>query len=192
VHREQLAPVSGALAINPFKLRRVGQSCPLAPRQRSDGQPFPPAPAPGGDYPAPTARAHALAKAVRFSPFSTIRLISALHKNSSTDTVNFANNPQSISEARGAIQQPRARNRRAHKGLNKLPSRRKCCKTRTNPRVPSTNWCSPARVTGPPPLFQPPPETGFSTGCPQPVDKFVDKHVNVLQKCILFPNTIAL
>jgi hypothetical protein len=92
VHGEQPAPVSNALAINPFKLRRVGQPCPLAPRQRSDGQPFPSAPAPGGDDPAPADRAHALAKAVRFSPFSTIRLIGTLHKISSTDNVNLANN----------------------------------------------------------------------------------------------------
>jgi hypothetical protein len=192
VHGEQLAPVSGALPINPFKLRRVGQSCPLAPRQRSDGQPFPSAPAPGGDDPAPTDRAHALAKAVRFSPFSTIRLISTLHQNSSTDTVNFANNPQSISEARRAIQRWGARKRRTHKGFSKTSPRRKCCKTRAKPHVPSTDWRSPARVTRASLLFQPPVATVFSTDCPQPVDNHVDKHVNTLQKCVLFPNAIAL
>jgi hypothetical protein len=113
VHREQLAPVSGALPVSPFKLRRVGQSCPLAPRQRSDGQPFPPAPAPGGDDPAPADRAHALAKAVRFSPFSAIRLIGALHKYSSTDTVNSANNPaEYIRSQRGhpAEERPQTKN----------------------------------------------------------------------------------
>ena len=76
---EQFAPVSRALPVNPFKLRRVGQPCAFAPRQRSDGQPLPPAPAPGGDDPSPTDRPHALAKAVRFCPFATIRLVRTLH-----------------------------------------------------------------------------------------------------------------
>ena len=77
---EQFAPVSLALPVNPFKLRRVGQPCAFAPRQRSDGQPSPPAPAPGGDDPSTTDSAHALAKAVRFCPLATIRLVRTLHE----------------------------------------------------------------------------------------------------------------
>ena len=76
---EQFAPVRRALPVNPFELRRVGQPCAFAPRQRSDGQPLPPAPAPGGDDPSTPDRTHALAKTVRFCPLAPIRLVRTLH-----------------------------------------------------------------------------------------------------------------
>ena len=79
MHGEQTAPVSRALPVNPFKLRRVGQPCTLAPRQRSDSQPAAPATPSRGDDPSPTDRIHALAKAVRFGSLTTIRLVRTLH-----------------------------------------------------------------------------------------------------------------
>lgn len=79
MHGEQTAPVSRALPVNPFKLRRVGQPCTLAPRQRSDSQPAAPATPSRGDDPSPTDRTHALAKAVRFGSLTTIRLVRTLH-----------------------------------------------------------------------------------------------------------------
>jgi hypothetical protein len=80
VHGEQPALASGALTVNPLKLWEVGQACALTPRQRSDGQPFAPAPAPGGDDPASADRAHALAKTVRLGSLAAIRLVRALHE----------------------------------------------------------------------------------------------------------------
>src|SRR3712207_6007952 len=109
VYREQRAPVSGALPVNPFKIRRVDQTCTLAPRQRSDSQPLTPTPAPGGDHPAPTDRAHALAKTVRLCPFPAIRLVSTLHKTPPLALSTLQTTPQSISEAIVAIQHPAAR-----------------------------------------------------------------------------------
>src|SRR5688500_17674202 len=79
VHREELAPVGGALPVDPLELRRVGQTHALAPRQRSDCQALAaPTPA-GGDYPAAAHRTHALAEAVCLGSLTTIWLVSTLH-----------------------------------------------------------------------------------------------------------------
>ena len=80
MHREQPAPVSGALPVNPLELRGVGQASALTPWQRSDSEPTPTAPAARGDDPAPANRAHALAKTVRLGPLSAVWLVRTLHK----------------------------------------------------------------------------------------------------------------
>lgn len=79
VHREELAPVSGALTIDPLELRRVGQTHAFAARQESDCQALA-APTPAIiDDPASPHRTHALAEAVRLGSLATIWLISTLH-----------------------------------------------------------------------------------------------------------------
>ena len=80
MHREQPAPVSGALPVNPLELRGVGQASALAPWQRSDSEPTPTAPAAVGDDPAAANRAHALAKTVRLRPLPAVWLVRTLHK----------------------------------------------------------------------------------------------------------------
>src|SRR5215211_2115050 len=79
VHREELAPVGGALTIDPLELRRVSQTHALAAWQRSDCKALA-APTPAiRDDPAPANRTHAFAEAVRLGSFATIWLISTLH-----------------------------------------------------------------------------------------------------------------
>ena len=80
VHGEQPAPASRALTVNPLEFRGVGQACTPTPWQRSDGQPFAPAPAPGCDDSASADRAHALAKTVSLGSLAAVRLVRALHK----------------------------------------------------------------------------------------------------------------
>ena len=79
VHREELAPVSDALPVDPLELGRVGQACTLAPRQRSNCQALAAPAAAGSDDPSSAYRTHALAEAVRLGSLSTIRLIGTLH-----------------------------------------------------------------------------------------------------------------
>jgi hypothetical protein len=172
------------LPVNPLKVRRIGQACALTPRQRSDSQPFPPTPAPGGDDPAPTDRAHALAKTVRFGPFSAIRLVSALHRTPLTGAVNFANNPQSISEATVAIQHPETRNKEPtnHRrtALRRRSSGGKCCKPGANSNRSMTNSRSRARVFGVCGLCECPGRRPF-----QPVihDLWINLWINTLMSC---------
>jgi hypothetical protein len=79
VHGEELAPVSGALTVDPLEFGRVGKACTLAPRQRLNCQALA-APAPAGrDDSASSHRTHALAEAVRLGSLTTIRLIGTLH-----------------------------------------------------------------------------------------------------------------
>ena len=192
MHGDQLAPVSGALPVYPLEIRRVAQACALTSRQRSDGQPLTPAPAPGGDDPAPTDRAPALAKPVSLGPFSAIRLVSALHETPLTSALNLANNPQSISEATVAIQHPKTPDQRTS-GLpsHEVSGARKICKPGTNPDPRTTNgrqrirvlwgWCA-LGVAG---------ATRFSSSYPQPVDKPVDNYMNNRQRHNLLPNALA-
>src|SRR5919199_1551733 len=91
MHREELAPVGDALPVDPLKVRGVGQACSLTPRQRSNSEPLPPAPASGSEDPAPPDRTHAPAKAVRFGSFSTVGLIGALHGKLLTGALDIAN-----------------------------------------------------------------------------------------------------
>ena len=148
VHGEQLAPVSGALPVDPFKIRRVGQACALAPRQRSDSQPLTTAPAAGGNDPAPTHRAHALAKTVRLGPLSAVRLVSALHKNSSIGALNSVDDPHSISDATVAIQHQRPLNKEPRTTTVRRSSGGKCCKPEANSDEAMTDRRSRARVCG--------------------------------------------
>jgi hypothetical protein len=192
VQGEQLAPVSGALPVDPLEVRRVAQTCALTPRQRSDCQPLTPAPAPGGDDPAPTDRAHALAKPVRLGPFSAIRLVRTLHKTPLTCALNSADNPQSISEATVAIQHPRntlSRNQRTT--LAEVAGARKPCKPGTNPDTRVTNGRQMARAFWAPRALGVAGARRFSNSYPQPVEKPVDKHMNKLQKQNSLPNALA-
>ncbi len=80
VHREEPAPVSGALAVYPLELGRVGQTHAFAAWQSSDCQALA-APAPAvRDDPASSHRTHAFAEAVRLGSLATIWLISTLHR----------------------------------------------------------------------------------------------------------------
>ena len=191
MHGEQLAPVSGALPVSPFKIRRVGQACSLAPRHRSDSQSLTPTPAPGGDDPAPTDRAHALAKTVRLGPFPAVRLVSTLHETPLTGTLNSADNPQSISEAPLAIQRQELRDREATNDPPTSCSRGKCCKAGANSGEPTSDELSRVRLQGGSRVLRVAVAACFSTSCPQPVDKTVDKHVNILQKQGILPNALA-
>jgi hypothetical protein len=80
VHREELAPISGALTVDPLELGRVSQTHSLATGQRLYCQTLA-APAPTvSDYPAPAHRVHAFAEAVGLGPLTAIWLISTLHR----------------------------------------------------------------------------------------------------------------
>src|SRR3712207_425191 len=106
MHGEQPAPESGALAVNPLKLRGICKACALGPRQRSDSQTLAAPTAAGADDPPSTNRAHALAKTVSFGPFAAIWLVSALHRTPLRVLQNTNAMPKSISEAQEPIQLP--------------------------------------------------------------------------------------
>jgi hypothetical protein len=105
VHREEPAPVSSTLTIDPLELWRVSQTHPFASRQRSDCQALA-SPAPTvGDNSASSHRTHALAEAVRLGSLATIGLISALHRTPLQVLRSLQTTHESISEASNAIQQ---------------------------------------------------------------------------------------
>ncbi len=106
MHREQPAPISGTLAVDPLKLWGIRQACALGARQRSDSQTLAAPPPAGGDDPPSTNRAHALAKTVSFGSLAAIWLVSALHRTPLRVLQNTKTMPKSISEAREAIQLP--------------------------------------------------------------------------------------
>ncbi len=104
VHGEELAPVSGALTVDPLELGRVSQTHSLATGQRSDCQTLA-APAPTvSDDPAPAHRAHAFAEAVRLGPLTAIWLISTLHRTPLQALRSIQSTDESISEAGNPIQ----------------------------------------------------------------------------------------
>jgi hypothetical protein len=187
VHGEQLAPVSGALPVSPFKIRRVGQACSLAPRHRSDSQSLTPTPAPGGDDPAPTDRAHALAKTVRLGPFPAVRLVSTLHETPLTGTLNSAEYIRSYtSHPAPGTAGYRSDERPADKLFERKVLQSTCEFWRAN--IGRALACPPS---GGPRVLRVAVAACFSTSCPQPVDKTVDKHVNILQKQSILPNALA-
>ena len=105
VYGEEPAPVSGALAVDPLELGRVGQTHSLATGQRSDCQTLA-APAPTvSDDPASAHRAHAFAEAVRLGPLTAIWLISTLHLTPLQALRSIQSTDESISEACNTIQQ---------------------------------------------------------------------------------------
>ncbi|MCD6054436.1 MAG: hypothetical protein K0Q96_1628 [Rubrobacteraceae bacterium] len=144
VHGEELAPVSGALTVDPLEFGRVSQTHSLATGQRSDCQTLA-APAPAvSDDPAPAYRAHALAKAVCLGPLAAIWLISTLHWTPLQALRSIQSTDESISEAGNAIQQSRDQVRPREYETTRYISQKNAAKWRLECalalRRPSSYW----------------------------------------------------
>ena len=192
VDREEPAPVSGSLAVDPLELRRVSQTHAFAAWQRSNCQALA-APAPAvGDDPAPAHRTHALAEAVRLGSLTTIWLISTLHRTPLRALRNMQTNHESISEASNTIQRSTAARPAPRTRDYPVPLAEKCCKTASR-RCANPGSC--IVFAGPearPIRLRSRLTAWLLCGYPQPVDKYVDNHLNCLQKLILCPWAIAL
>src|SRR5829696_7608527 len=84
---EQLPPVDRSTTIDPLKLGRSSKARALSLVQNLCGQSFTPLAPPRRDDSAPACSAHALAETMAFGPFTTIRLVGALHETTSRNSL---------------------------------------------------------------------------------------------------------
>lgn len=87
MNREQPPLVDRSTTIDPLKLGRSSKARALTLVQNLSGEPFTPLAPPRRDNSAPTRSTHALAETMGFGPFTTIRLVSALHKTTSRNSL---------------------------------------------------------------------------------------------------------
>jgi len=87
MNREQPPPVDRPTTVDPLKLGRSSKARALTLVQNLSGQPFTPLAPSRRDNSAPTRSTHALAETMGFGPFTTIRLVSALHKTTSRNSL---------------------------------------------------------------------------------------------------------
>jgi hypothetical protein len=88
---EQFSSVDRSPTVDPIKLGRSSKARAPTPVQNLKGQSLAPLAPPRRDDSAPTGSAHALAEPVSFGPFTTIRLISALHETTSRNSLPLFN-----------------------------------------------------------------------------------------------------